>query len=155
MRRTSLGRLAGALALCASGLLVSTCSNNNTATTPSAVLATENLTGTISPLGTASNNFTVNYSAAYSNASITVTSLKTVADGTPQAITIGVGFGSTNLGVCTRSATFSNGAAPLNAELPTTGSPFIAGVYCVQIYDNPDSPTVTEPLTYAVTVKHY
>ena len=37
-------------------------------------------------------HFTVTYSSAYTDASITVTSLKTVANGTSQSITIGVGF---------------------------------------------------------------
>jgi hypothetical protein len=125
------------------------------AASPSAVLSTDSFTGTISPLGAASHTFTVNYSGAYTNASLTVTSLTTVASAAAQAITVGVGFGTSNLGVCTRSSTYTNPAAPLNTELPTTGSPFIAGVYCVQVFDNPDSSTVTEPLNYAITVKHY
>jgi hypothetical protein len=131
------------------------CGSSTTATTPSAVLTTDTFTGTISPLGTDSHTFTVNYGSAYSDASITVTSLATVANGTARAITVGVGFGTSNLGVCTRSASYSNAAAPLNTELPTSGAPFIAGLYCVQVFDNTDNPTVTEPLTYAITVKHY
>jgi len=104
-------------------------------------------------MGTASHNFTVTYSAAATNASITVTSLATVADQTPQAITIGVGFGYLNLGVCT--VVLSNPAAPIGTELPTTTAPFQGATYCVQIFDNQASPTVTEPLTYTLTVKHY
>jgi len=131
-------------------------SNNPAApTTPAAVLATETFTGTISPLGTAFNSFTVNYAGSNSDASITVTSLTTVASGTPQAITIGIGFGTVNLGVCTRSASYTNPAAPLNTELTTTGMPFSAGSFCVQVFDNTSAPTVTEPLNYSITVKHY
>ena len=141
-------------------LLSAACGSGNsttssTATSPSPVLTTDTFTGTISPLGTAANTFTVNYAGAYSNASVTVTSLTTAAGALPQSITIGVGFGSTNLGVCTRSASFTNPAAPLNTELNTNGTPFIAGTYCIQVFDNPDAPTVTEPLNYALTVKHY
>lgn len=126
-----------------------------TVPTPTAVLSTEVFTGTIAPLGTASHPFTVNYAAAYSDASITVTALATVGNGTPQSITIGVGFGTTNLGVCTRAAGYSNVAAPLNTELPTSGTPFIAGLFCVQLFDNPAVPTVTEALSYSITIKHY
>jgi hypothetical protein len=109
-------------------------------------------TGTINPLGTASHSFTVAY-AGGSNASITVNSLVTVANQTSQAITIGVGFGTLNLGVCTPAIT--NPAATIGTELPTSTSPFGNSTYCVQVFDNPAAPTVPEPLTYSITVKHY
>ena len=127
--------------------------NGNTAA-PTPLPITDKFTGTIAPLGTDSHNFTVVYSG-YSDASFTITSLTTVADGTTPAISIGVGFGTTNVGVCTRSAGFTNPSAPLATELSTTGTPFTPGVFCIQVFDNPDSPTVTEPLNYAITVKHY
>jgi hypothetical protein len=158
MEGTCMARLTAALFLTGGVVLFSSCggsNNSSTATIPSAVLSTETLTGTLTPLGSASNNFTVNYAGGYSNASVTITSLTTVTGGIPQSITVGVGFGSTNVGVCTRSATYTNVAAPLNTELPTTGAPFIAGIYCVQLFDNPDSPTVLEPLNYTITLKHY
>lgn len=129
------------------------CGNGNT-TSPTALPIVDKFTGTIAPLGTDSHNFTIVYSG-YSDASFTVTSLTTVADGTTPSISIGVGFGTTNVGVCTRSTGFTNPSAPLNAELATTGTPFTPGLYCIQVFDNPDSPTVTEPLNYAITVKHY
>ncbi len=112
-------------------------------------------TGIIRPLGTDSHQFTVNYTAAQSDASVKVTSLTSVATGAPANITIGVGFGNTNVGVCTISSTVTNVAAPLNTELPTTGEPFVAGPYCVEIFDNPAAPTVTEPLNYSLTVSHF
>jgi hypothetical protein len=123
--------------------------------TPAAVLNTESFSGTIAPGGTASNAFTVLYSAAYSDASVTIMSLTTVADGTAQPITIGIGFGTTSLGVCSRASQYSNPTAPLNTELQTSGAPFIAGTFCVQLFDNPNAPTVTEPLNYTISVKHY
>ena len=125
------------------------------ASTPAPVLTTETFTGTIAPLGTDSHTFTVNYAASNSDASVTITSLSTISTGAAQTISIGVGFGSTNLGVCSRASNYSNPAAPLNTELQTSGAPFIAGSYCVQLFDNTSSPTVTEPLNYSITVKHY
>ena len=113
---------------------------------------TDTFTGTINPLGTDSKNFTVTYTLG-SNASITVNSLVTVADQTPQSITIGVGFGYLNLGVC--NVVITNPAATLGAELTTTTSPFASGTFCMEVFDNTAAPTVTEPLTYNVTVKHY
>jgi hypothetical protein len=131
------------------------CNKQSETTTPSPVVATDTFTGVIGPLGSASHTFTVTYSSAYTDASVTITSLKTVANGTAPSITIGVGFGTTSVGVCTKAAALTNGTAPLNTELPTTGGVFGPGTYCVQLFDNPDAPTVTEPLNYAISVKHY
>jgi hypothetical protein len=136
-------------------ILAVSCSNNSSAAAPSPVLATEDFTGVISPLGTDSHTFTVNYTSAASNASITVTTLTTVANNTAAAITVGVGFGTVNVGLCTRDPGHSNPAAPINTELPTTDAPFGPGLYCVQVFDNPNAPTVTEPLNYKITVKHF
>jgi hypothetical protein len=86
---------------------------------------------------------------------VTVTSLTSVATGAPENITIGVAFGSTNLGVCTPSTTVSNPAASVGTELPTSGAPFINGAYCVTIFDNPAAPTVTEPISYSLAVRHF
>jgi len=130
-------------------------SNSTTPTTPTPVTPTQvsdTFTGTIAPLGTDTHNFTVTYTAG-SNASITINSLVTVADQTPQSITIGVGFGYLNLGVCT--VVLTNPAAPLGTELATTSQPFSNGTFCVQVFDNTAAPTVLEPLTYSLTVKHY
>jgi hypothetical protein len=129
--------------------------SENAPTAPSPVLVTDTFTGVISPLGSASHVFTINYTEGLTEASFAVTSLITVADATPQTVTIGVGFGSVSLGVCTRSPSYSNPAVPLNTELSTAGGTFGPGQACVEVYDNPDGPTVTEPLTYTVAVKHY
>lgn len=125
-----------------------------TAPAPTPVLATDSFAGTIKPLGADSHPFTVVYSAGTSDASINITSLTTVANATPEAITIGVGFGTLSLGVCTLSS-IQNPAAPVNTELPTSTGPFIAGQYCVEVFDNPAAPTVPEPLNYTLTVKHF
>lgn len=125
------------------------------ATLPTPVLSTDTFTGTITPLGTAFHSFTVNYDGSYTDASITVNSLTSVATGTAQSITIGVGFGSLSLGVCTRASTLTNPAAPVGTELPTSGGTFGPGTYCVQVFDNTGAPTVTEPLNYSIAVKHY
>ena len=137
------------------GLSAACGGNNNQQAGPSPVLVTENFTGTLNPMGTAMHTFTVNYGGNYSDASITINSLTAVSDGSAKAITIGVGFGNVNVGVCTLSSQYTNPAAPLNTELATSVQPFIAGPYCVQVFDNPASPTVPEPLTYAITVKHF
>ena len=117
-------------------------------------LSTETFTGTIDPLGASSHPFTVRYEAGYTDASITVNSLTAVSNGAAAATTIGVAFGNMNQGVCTRAPSYSI-LATLNQELPTSDQPFIAGTFCIQIFDHPDSPTVTEPVNYSLTVKHY
>jgi hypothetical protein len=134
-------------------VLAAGCSDSPTA--PSATLETETFTGTLSPLGLSSHAFNVQYGSAYSDASVTVTRLVTVADGSERQISVGVGFGTVNVGSCTRAAALTNPTAPYNVELPTNGSPFLAGTYCIAIFDNTDAPTVTEPLTYTMVVKHY
>ena len=141
----SLLSAAGAITACGS----------TTEPTPAPTLSTEAFTGTISPGGTASHTFTVNYTGGSSDAGVTVTSLTSVATGAAQSMTIGIAFGTVNVGACSRLASLSNAAAPLNVELPTTNTPFVAGTFCVQVYDNPESPTVKEPLTYSITVRHY
>jgi hypothetical protein len=120
---------------------------------PDPVLSTDVFTGTISPLGVSFHTFTVNYTYAFSGASVTVTNLTTVANSTPQSITIGVAFGAINFGVCNQVIT--NSAVALNTEITTSSDTFGAGTYCVQVFDNTAAPTVTEPLNYSITVKHY
>ena len=129
--------------------------NNNSTTNPSPILTTETFSGTINPKGTASHAFVVNYEFAYTDAAVTVTNLTSVATGAGQSITVGVGFGSYSVGVCTRVANVSNPTAPLNQKLPTTGQQFGPGTYCVQVFDNPDASTVTEPMRYTLSVEHY
>jgi hypothetical protein len=140
------------------GLLVSlgaasACKKNNPLP-PSPVLTTQNFTGNVSPLGTSSHEFTVNYTGGYSDAAVTVTNLTTVASATPQSITIGVGFGEIINGVCSRLTTLSSPVTRLNERQSTPPGVFAPGTYCVQVFDNPSSPTVTEPLAYSITVEH-
>ena len=150
-------RDARAALLCAGwlvcGLIATGCSSSPTE--PTAELTTETFTGTLTPRGLAFHTFTVNYAQAYSDASVTVASLKAASDGGEHAITVGVGFGVISVGTCTRVAALTNPTAAYNTELPTNGRPFLAGPYCIAIFDNPDAPTVTEPLAYTLVVKHY
>jgi hypothetical protein len=150
----SAARLPVALALLAAVSLTAACSKK---LGPSDIptLATENFTGAIAPGGTASHTFTVRYQVSYTDASVTVTSLTSVATGAAAPITIGIAFGNINQGICTRAPSYTNPAALLNQEQPTDDLPFIAGSYCVQIFDNPTGSTVTEPLNYTLTVRHY
>ena len=119
------------------------------------VLTTDVFTGTIVPLGASHHPFTVNYAVSNTDASLTLTSLTTVANGSVPAITVGLAFGNLNGGVCTRAPSYTRTAVSVNQELPTVDLPFSAGLFCVQIFDNPDRPTVTEPLNYSLTVRHY
>lgn len=148
--RARAGALLGTLML---PVLLAGCSDSPTA--PTATLETETFTGTLSPLGLSPHAFAVKFGYAYSDASVTVTRLTTVADGSERQISVGVGFGTVNVGSCTRVAALTNPTAPFNVELPTNGAPFIAGTYCIAIFDNVDAPTVTEPLNYTIVVKHY
>jgi hypothetical protein len=118
------------------------------------ILTTETFTGTIVPLGTSHHAFTVYYSVNFTDATMTLTSLTTVSSGSVPAITIGLAFGNLNGGVCTRAPSYTRVAISVNQALPTVDQPFSPGVFCVQIFDNPDSPTVTEPLNYSLTVSH-
>jgi hypothetical protein len=73
-------------------------SSSPTAPVADPTVVSDTFTGTINPLGTDSHTFTVGYAGGTSNASVTVVALATVANQTPQTITIGVGFGSLNQG---------------------------------------------------------
>ena len=65
-----------------------------TPTAPDPVLQTENLTGTLQPLGVDFKTITIAYTQSATDLSITVTSLATVANATPvTGITIGLGIG--------------------------------------------------------------
>jgi hypothetical protein len=143
------------LTLGVAALLAASASCSKDPVIPTPILTTETFSGSLDPLGTSSHQFTVNYDIAYTDASITLTSLTSKANGTPAGVTIGVAFGTMNVGVCTRSPNYTNPAAPLNTALPTTGAPFISGVYCVQVFDNPTLPTLTEAVNYTIQVKHY
>jgi hypothetical protein len=123
--------------------------------TPEAVIITDVFTGVIAPLGTNTHSVTVVYTYAATNASAIVTSLTSVADGTSKPVTIGLGFGTVNLGACTRVASVTNPVAPFNQELFVPEGTFGPGLYCFQVFDNPAAPTVTEPLNYSITVRHY
>jgi hypothetical protein len=134
------------------------CGSSSSPIAPAPVSTTDTFTGVVAPLGSDSHTFTVNYTADYSTATATITSLKTVANGTPVNITIGVAFGTANLGFCTPSTSFQNPVAAVNQPLPTTGAPFVGGqanAYCIQVFDNPAAPTVPEPINYTITVQHY
>ncbi len=153
VRRERMSSVLSGLSLMLTLGLSAGCADNPTA--PTAELVTETFTGTLTPLGVSSHTFNVNYAQAYSDASVTVTRLVTVADNTERQISVGVGFGTISVGVCTRAAVLTNPTAAYNTELPTNGSPFLAGTFCIAIFDNTATPTVTEPLTYTLTIKHY
>ena len=132
------------------------CGDSNPAA-PTPVLKTESFTGTLQPLGVDFKTFTIAYTGT-TDLSVIVNSLTTVAGATPiTGITIGIGFGTVSGSTC--AAQIQAPAAPLNQELfaPNGAS---AGAYCVQIYDCPTgatgcTSTLTEAVTYSMTVKHY
>lgn len=132
------------------GLGAAGCSSPAAATPP---ITNDPFSGVVNPLGSDTHNFTVNYTGGSSDASVNVGSLVTVANSTPVSITVGIGLGVVSLGVC--NLFILNPTAPLNTDLPTTGEPFTAGTYCVEIYDNPSAPTIPAPLKYSLVVTHY
>ncbi|MCC7010072.1 MAG: hypothetical protein IT184_14795 [Acidobacteria bacterium] len=129
--------------------------NKNDSTAPSPILTTDTFSGTINPGSVSSHAFNVNYSYAYTDANFTISSLTSASSGNPVSITLGVGFGTYSVGVCTRVAGVTNPTAPISQKLPTNTQPFGPGTYCIQVFDNPDAPTVTEPLKYTLVVEHY
>ena len=127
-------------------------------TAPEPVLQTENLTGTLQPLGVDFKTITVAFTQGATDSSITITSLATVANATPvTGITIGLGIGTVSGATC--AVQLQAPAAVLNQEMfaPNGAS---AGTYCIQLSDCPTgatgcTSTLTEAVTYRMTVKHY
>jgi hypothetical protein len=128
------------------------------ATAPSPTLQTETFTGTLQPLGTDFKTFTIAYAQSTSDLSVTIDSLKTVAASTPvTGITIGIGFGGVSGSTCSLQIQTPTAALATELFAPNGAS---AGSYCVQIFDCPTgttecSSTLTEAVTYSMTVKHY
>lgn len=127
-------------------------------TTPTPPIVTENFTGTLQPLGVDFKTFTITYTQGVTDVSVTVNSLTTVDDPAPvTGITIGVGIGTVSGSVCALQV--QTPVAALGQELfaPNGAS---SGLYCVEIYDCPAgatgcTSTLTKPVTYSMTVKHY
>jgi hypothetical protein len=126
--------------------------------TPTPTLQTENFSGTLQPLGLDFKTFTIVYTQGPTDLSITVNGLTSVANATPvTGITIGIGVGAVSGSNC--ALQIQSSAATLGQELfaPNGAS---AGSYCVQIFDCPTgatgcTSTLTEAVTYTMTVKHY
>ena len=139
-------------------LLLLAAAGCGSATAPSPTLQTETFSGTLQPLGSDFKTVTVGFTQAVTDLSVSVDSLKKVSDGSAvTGITIGVGFGSVSGSAC--SLQVQTPTATLGQELfaPNGAS---SGTYCVQIFDCPTgstgcSSTLTEPVTYSMTVRHY
>lgn len=132
------------------GLSIS-CKNNTTI--PTATLSTETKTGTVAVGGTDTQKFTVNYTYDYTQASVQLTKLTSVATGANVTTPIGVVFGSINTfdGTCVRSTYSANAVIPDSEHV--TDAVFIGpNNYCIQVYDNA---TLTEAVNYTITVRHY
>src|SRR5690606_39355914 len=115
---------------------------------------TDEFTGTINPGGISAHQFNVRYALDFSDARVSVTSLTSVATGQPVSITVGVGFGAVSNDTCTLAPRYSATRA-VNQFFQTIDAPFSANPYCVMILDDPDNPTIPEPLNYKLTVVHY
>ena len=144
------------IALCATALLIGAGCGGSPAA-PAPVAKVETFTGTLQPVGADFKTFSI-VAQGTSDLSVIVNSLTTVAAGTPvTGITIGVGFGTVSGGIC--ALQIQNSVATIGQELFTPGGASNGG-YCVQIFDCPPgapgcTPTLTEPVTYSMTVKHF
>jgi hypothetical protein len=154
---TRTARRVSPIALCATVLFINAaCGGSPTAPTP--VATTDTFTGTLQPLGIDFKTFIIAYTQGTSDLSVTVNSLSTAAGSTPvTGITIGVGVGTVSGTTC--SLQLQTPVAALGQELlaPNGAS---AGTYCVEIFDCPTgstgcTSTLTEPVTYSMTVKHF
>jgi hypothetical protein len=136
------------IALCAGALLfAAACGGSSTAPTP--VAKTDVFTGTLQPAGTDFKTFVITAQGP-TDLSVTVTSLTPLASSTSvAAITIGVGFGTVSGATCALQV--SNSQAVLGQEL-FAPSGATAGTFCVQIFD---ASTLTEAVSYSMTVKHF
>jgi hypothetical protein len=128
-------------------------------TGPTLVLKNDVFTGTLQPQGADAKNFTVTFSAAPTDLSVTVNSLTAVTGGTPvTGVTVGIGLGLPSaLAACGVQVLTPNVA--LGQEIKLQGG-INAGTYCVQISDCPTGTTgctsqLTQSVTYNLTVKHY
>lgn len=144
------------IALCATALFIGAgCGGSPAAPTP--VAKTDTFTGTLQPQGADFKTFTITAQGT-SDLSITVNSLSTVATATPvTGITIGVGVGTVSGAICALQV--QNSTAVIGQELFAPGGAS-TGSYCVQIFDCPTgatgcTPTLPEPVSYSMTVKHY
>lgn len=129
--------------------------NNNSATTPSPVLSSEDSSGTIPVGGESIQLFTINYQYGATDAEITVKTLTSVATGSALNVKIGVAFGTYTSfnNTCTRAAAATRSDATIGTPYPTNGGLFpSAGQYCAVVYD---PGTLTEPANYTMTVRHY
>ena len=127
-------------------------------TAPDPVLQTETFTGTLQPLGLDFKTFSISYSQSTTDLSVSIDSLKTVASAAPvTGITMGIGFGNVSGTTCSLSVQTPTAALAQELFAPNGAS---SGTYCVQIFDCPTgtsgcSSTLTEPVTYTLTVRHY
>ena len=136
--------------------LAAGCGASPTASEP--VLQTQTFTGTLQPLGLDFKTFTIAYALGTSDLSVIVNSLTTVAGTTPvTGITIGLGLGAPSGATC--SLQLQTAVAGLGQEMFAPNGA-TAGNYCVQISDCPTgstgcASTLSEAVTYSITVKHY
>jgi hypothetical protein len=125
---------------------------NKNPTVPTAVLVSEDKSGTLQVGGTDIKLFTVNYVYSNTDVALTLKTLTSVASGAALSLSVGVALGnySTFDGSCTRAitanATVGDGGHSTNQGL------FSAGQFCVSVFD---TGTLTEPVNYTVTVQHY
>jgi hypothetical protein len=148
--RRSIGRTrlqkAAASVLVLASLSVAACSNNNTPTTPTtptvptAPTVTETFSGSLTTNGAASYAFIV---AAAGIVTVTVTTVDPAA-----SPTFGLALGTWNGQGC--QIVIANDAALVNTTV--TGTVSAATSLCARVYDA--SGTVTDPLSYTISVVH-
>lgn len=127
---------------------------NKSQTVPTPVLSTDTKTGTLAPSGSDSKSFTINYAYSNTDGVLTLKSLTSVATGAAVNTTIGLAFGAPAFdGTCTKATQYTIQAAVIGQRYSTNGAaPFIAGPYCIVVFD---AGTLTEAVTYNVTIEHY
>ena len=144
--------------IAASAVFVSLAAGCGSPTAPTPTLQTETFTGTLQPLGVDFKTFSINYTQSPTDLSVTVGTLTTVASASPvTGITIGIGVGSVSGSTCVMQVQTPSAALGQELFAPNGAS---AGTYCVQIFDCPTgatgcASTLTEPVNYSLTVKHY
>ncbi len=154
MLMRAVSRFAVPLLACAAVALVGC----GSATAPDPVIQSETFTGTLQPLGSDYKTFNITYTQGTTDLSVSVDTLKKVSDGSAvTGITIGVGFGAVSGSTCAMQVQTPTAALAQELFAPNGAS---AGSYCVQIFDCPTgttgcSSTLTEAVTYSMTVKHY
>lgn len=148
-------RLVLGSAVLALGVSAAACNKQPAIPTPT--LKTETKTGTVSPGGSDSKGFTVEYAFSATDGVLTLKTLTSVATGAAVTVKIGLAFGAPAFdGTCQRAPQFTINEAEVGRAYSTNGAlPFAAGNYCIVVFDTGTQLASVGAVNYTVEIQHY